>query len=75
MWAKNRYSRKFYGSRSIKTYPEDKIYEEAAFIAYYNHWSHDEIMLMSHRDRLRWCDEISKINSKLNQEPENVFKI
>jgi len=59
------------------TYPAEKIYEEAAFIAYYLHWSMDEIMSLSHRDRLRWCKEISKINSKLNQnqEPENPFKI
>lgn len=68
-------SGKFFGSRQIKTYPAEKIYEEAAFIAYYVHWSRDDIMAMSHRERLRWCDEISKINSKLNQEPENVFKI
>lgn len=39
------------------------------------HWSHQEIMGLSHRDRLRWCKEISGINSKLNQEPENVFKV
>ncbi|MBO4396204.1 MAG: hypothetical protein J5819_07655 [Eubacterium sp.] len=59
----------------MKTYPAEKIYEETAFISYYNHWSHDDIMAMSHRDRVRWCDEISKINSKLNKEPENIFKI
>ena len=68
-------SGKFYGSRPVKTYPSEKIYEEAAFIAYYVHWSHDDIMAMSHRERLRWCDEISKINSRLNQEPDNVFQI
>ena len=68
-------SGKFYGGRPVKTYPAEKIYEEAAFIAYYVHWSHDDIMAMSHRERLRWCDEISKINSKLNQEPENAFQI
>lgn len=56
-------------------YPADRIYEEAAFIAYYMHWSHDDIMEMSHRERLRWCREISRINSKLNQEPENAFRI
>lgn len=75
MWTGNRCAYKFYGSRSIECYPADKIYEEAAFIAYYMHWGHDDIMEMSHRERLRWCDEISKINSKLNEEPENIFKI
>ncbi len=59
----------------MTVYPADRIYEEAAFIAYYMHWSHDDIMEMSHRERLRWCREISRINSKLNQEPENAFRI
>ena len=49
------------------TYPADKIYEEAAFIAYYMHWGHDEIMAMSHMDRLRWCREISKLAATDNQ--------
>ena len=53
----------------------DKIYEEAAFIGYYMHWEHDDIMKFPHRERIRWCEEVSKINSKLNQEPENVFKV
>lgn len=75
MRERNRGSGKFYGSRSIVTYPAEKIYEEAAFIAYYTHWSHNEIMSFNHMDRLKWCREVSKINSKLNQEPENVFKI
>ena len=59
----------------MTVYPADKIYEEAAFIAYYMHWSHDDIMQMSHRDRIRWCREISRINSRLNQEPENAFRV
>lgn len=49
-------------------YPIDKIYEEIGFIAYYFHWSHDAIMDMEHRDRRRYCDEISKINRKLNDD-------
>ena len=46
-----------------------------AFISYYFKWSHDEIMQMEHRDRRRWCEEISKINRNLNDEPENVFDV
>ena len=56
-------------------YPVDSIYEEVAFIAYHFHWSHDEIMAMEHKDRKRWCDEISKINRQLNEEQENVFDV
>ena len=75
MWGTGGYSGKFYGSRTITTYPADKIYEEVAFIGYYLHWSSEEVMQMPHRDRLRWCKEISAINKKLNQEPENVFEL
>ena len=59
----------------MKLYPADKIYEEAAFIGYYFHWNHDDIMNMPHGERIRWCKEISRINSKLNDEPKNVFDI
>lgn len=67
---------KFYGSRAIEVYPAEKIYEEAAFIAYYMHWSRRDILELPHRERHRWCREISNINSRLNQEPENdIFRL
>ena len=44
-------------------YPLDRLYEEVAFIAYYFHWSAEAILQMPHRDRARWCAEISKINA------------
>ncbi len=55
--------------------PADTIYEEVAFIAYYAHWSHEEIMTLPHEERSRWCRELSKINRRLNDEPENVFDV
>lgn len=39
------------------------------------HWGHEEILKMNHLERLRWCKEVSKINSRLNQEPENAFRL
>ncbi|BDF04129.1 DUF6760 family protein [[Clostridium] hylemonae] len=33
-----------------------------SFIAYYYHWSQEEVMALEHRERRRWCDEISVIN-------------
>lgn len=48
------------------SYPERQLYEEVAFIAYHFHWSYAELMRMEHRERRRWCDEISKINARLN---------
>ncbi|WP_338148669.1 DUF6760 family protein [Brevibacillus humidisoli] len=56
-------------------YPVERIFEEIGFIAYYFHWSHAEIMALEHRDRRRYCEEISKINRKLNDEPENPFDV
>lgn len=62
---------------SLAGYPHDKLYQEVAFIAYYFHWPHDDIMNMEHEERRKWCEEISKINKKLNQQPENenIFKL
>ncbi|HMK56404.1 MAG TPA: DUF6760 family protein [Dissulfurispiraceae bacterium] len=54
----------------IRGYPLDRIYEEVAFIAYHFRWSHEEIMQMEHRERLRWVEEISKINRRLGDEKE-----
>jgi hypothetical protein len=49
-------------------YPLDQLYKEVAFIAYYFHWSHDQVMEMPHSERKKWCEEISKINKKLTEE-------
>jgi len=54
----------------LVAYPLDRIYEEVGFIAYYFHWPHDDIMDMDHRERRRWCEEISKMNRKLNEETD-----
>mgnify|MGYP001294647619 FL=1 len=54
----------------LVAYPLDRIYEEVGFIAYYFHWPHDDIMNMDHRERRRWCDEISKMNRKLNEDSD-----
>jgi hypothetical protein len=54
----------------VNPYPAEKIYEETGFIAYYMHWGREEILSLSHLERIRWCGEISKINRKLNDEPE-----
>jgi hypothetical protein len=37
-------------------------------VAYYFHWSHDEILGMPHWERQRWCQEISRINEEMNAE-------
>ncbi|MCI8991430.1 MAG: hypothetical protein HFG80_01690 [Eubacterium sp.] len=60
----------------MEVYPAERIYEETAFIAYYMHWSRENIWSLNHRERIRWCEEISNINRRMNQEPENdIFRI
>lgn len=54
----------------ITSYPLDRLYEEVAFIAYHFHWRFEDLMNMEHRERHRWCEEISKINQRLSGEKQ-----
>ena len=46
-------------------------------MGYYLHWGYEELMGMEHRERLRFCREVSSINSKMNQETQgkNIFDV
>jgi hypothetical protein len=46
-----------------------------AFIAHHLHWSHGELMQLEHRERRRWCREISRINRALDGAPANPFAV
>lgn len=59
----------------MKAYPVASLYEEMAFIAHHFHWSRTEIMGLDHKERRRWCKEISTINRTLDGAPENPFDI
>ena len=58
----------------LVSYPQDRLYKEMAFLAYYLHWSQDELMNMDHRERRRWCSEISTINKKLSGDENKKFE-
>lgn len=62
------------GSRGISLYPEERLYQEMAFLAYYLHWSSQELLNMEHRERRRWCREVSAINKKLSGKDQNSFE-
>ena len=49
-------------------YPQDRLYEEVAFVAYHFNWDHDTVLGMPHWERQRWCEEISAINERINRE-------
>ena len=50
------------------TYAADRLYEEVAYVAYHFHWSMDDILDMEHPTRLRFVQEISKINRRISGE-------
>jgi hypothetical protein len=51
------------------------LYEEMAFIAHHFHWSHGDLMRLEHRERRRWCREISAINRSLDGGATNPFDV
>jgi hypothetical protein len=54
-------------------YPSEELYEEVAFIAYYLHWPHEQIMSLDHGERRRWVAEVSKINKQFNQAVKSEY--
>ena len=50
----------------MRLYPEEELYKEMAFISYYFHWSEENVLSLEHRERRKWCSEISGINASLN---------
>ncbi|MGB8647435.1 MAG: DUF6760 family protein [Anaerolineae bacterium] len=50
----------------IVSYPLDSLFEEVAFIAYHFHWPLEDVLNLEHPDRLRFIDEISAINRRMN---------
>lgn len=46
----------------------DRVYEEVAFVAYHFNWSREDVLNMPHWERRRWCEEISAINERMNEE-------
>lgn len=49
----------------MKGYPLASLHEEIAFLAYYFHWDYETILRFEHRERRRWCEEVSKINREI----------
>ena len=53
-------------------YPESQLFEEVAFIAYHFNWGHETILQMPHWERRRWCEEINRLNERMNQSMDGV---
>ena len=50
----------------------EELFQEVSFIGYYFHWQEEEILRLPRLDRRRYCEEINRINRKLNGE-RNLF--
>lgn len=50
------------------TYAPDRIHEEVAYVAYHFHWGLDQILDLEHGQRLRFVQEIARINSRMSEE-------
>ena len=51
-------------------YPLDRLYEEVAYIAYHFHWSREEVLVMEHRERQAWVEQIAALNQRINAAAE-----
>jgi hypothetical protein len=38
-----------------------------AFLSYYLHWTHDEMLGMEHGDRREWVRQVTAINTRINE--------
>ena len=47
------------------TYASDRLYQEIAYVAYHFHWPLQELLDLEHQERLRYVDEIDRINSRI----------
>ena len=56
-------------------YPQERLYQEMAFLAYYLHWSGGDLMALAHWERRRWCREVSAINKKLSGNEQKTFEL
>ena len=52
----------------MSRYPLDQLYEEVAYLAYHFHWSYERVMVLEHPERLRWVEEVAKINQRFNEQ-------
>jgi len=59
----------------LALYPQDRLYQEMAFLGYYLHWPKAELMELDHFERRRWCEEISEINKKLGGGQKSTFEL
>ena len=56
-------------------YPEERLAEEVAYIAYHFHWPLEQILELEHSERVQWAREIGKINERMNEEESAGYSL
>jgi hypothetical protein len=49
----------------MTTYATDRLYAEVAYVAYYLHWSRDDILDLEHAERQRFVAQIGDLNTRI----------
>jgi hypothetical protein len=49
------------------TYAAERLYEEVAYVAYYLHWSRDDILDLEHAERQRYVAQVASLNTRISQ--------
>ncbi len=39
------------------------------------HWSRNDLLDLDHKERRRWCKELSTINKKMSGTSDNIFDV
>ncbi|WP_157513695.1 DUF6760 family protein [Halapricum sp. CBA1109] len=52
----------------MRVTPPETLREEVAFVAYHFGWDRETVLSLSHRERRQWCDQISAINDRRNEQ-------
>ena len=48
-------------------YATDRLYAEVAYVAYYLHWSRDDILDLDHLERQRYVTEVAALNTRIEE--------
>lgn len=52
----------------MTAYGADRLFEEVTYVAYYLHWSLEDILDLDHRLRQRFVEEIGNIHRRMAEE-------
>lgn len=47
------------------SYPSERLAEEVAYLAYYLHWPHDQLMQLDHLERRMWVEHVGRLHARM----------